>query len=136
MATCRTSPFQDGEEVLKCHEWRCQGIKRRFRNLNIRKSTSRRILRGMLSKKSENLSQILALNVWESGVHDRSIRSRINKSKILDLDLDLDLDKTRVKLFPNFTSIPFDYLLIFWLVYPQNYPGSYRSIVNSTLSNV
>ena len=23
-----------------------------------------------------------------------------------------DLDKTRVKLFPNFTSIPFDYLLI------------------------
>ena len=31
MATCRTSPFQDGDEVLKCHEGRCQGIKRRFR---------------------------------------------------------------------------------------------------------
>ena len=31
MATCYTSPFQDGDEVLKCHEWRCQGIKRRFR---------------------------------------------------------------------------------------------------------
>ena len=26
-----------------------------------------------------------------------------------------DLDKTPVKLFPNFTSIPFDYLLISWL---------------------
>ena len=22
MATCRTSPFQDGDEVFKCHEWR------------------------------------------------------------------------------------------------------------------
>ena len=32
-------------------------------NLNTRKSTSRRILRGMLSKNSENLSQISALNV-------------------------------------------------------------------------
>ena len=27
-----------------------------------------------------------------------------------------DLDKTRVKLFPNFTSIPFDYLLILWVM--------------------
>ena len=26
----------------------------------------------------------------------------------------LDSDKTRVKLFPNFTSLPFDYLLISW----------------------
>ena len=26
-----------------------------------------------------------------------------------------DLDKTRVKLFPNFTSTPFDYLLISWV---------------------
>ena len=32
-------------------------------NLNTRKSTSRRILRGILSKNSENLSQISALNV-------------------------------------------------------------------------
>ena len=31
MATFRTSQCQDGDEVLKCHEWRCQGIKRRFR---------------------------------------------------------------------------------------------------------
>ena len=34
MATFRTSSCQDGDEVLKCREWRCQGTKRRFRNLN------------------------------------------------------------------------------------------------------
>ena len=44
-------------------------------NLNTRKSTSRRILTGILSKNFE-------LKAWE-----------INK----------DLDKTQVKLFPNFT---------------------------------
>ena len=31
MATFRTSQCQDGDEVLKCREWRCQGTKRRFR---------------------------------------------------------------------------------------------------------
>ena len=31
MATFGTSQRQDGNEVLKCHEWRCQGIKRHFR---------------------------------------------------------------------------------------------------------
>ena len=30
MATFRPSRCQDGEEVLKFYEWRCQGIKRRF----------------------------------------------------------------------------------------------------------
>ena len=30
MATFRTSRCQDGEEVLKFYEWRCQGIKRHF----------------------------------------------------------------------------------------------------------
>ena len=30
MATFRTSQCQDGGEVLKFHEWRCQGIKRPF----------------------------------------------------------------------------------------------------------
>ena len=53
-----------------------------------------------------------------------------------------DLDKTRVKLFPNFTSIPFDYLLISWVT---NYVSNLGfltclswiiSIENSTLSNV
>ena len=53
-----------------------------------------------------------------------------------------DLDKTPVKLFPNFTSIPFDYLLISWLT---NYVSNLGfltclswivSIENSTLSNV
>ena len=32
MATFRTSQCQDGDEVLKCYEWSCQGIKRCFRN--------------------------------------------------------------------------------------------------------
>ena len=32
MATFRTSHCQDGDEVLKCYKWRCQGIKRYFRN--------------------------------------------------------------------------------------------------------
>ena len=54
----------------------------------------------------------------------------------------LDLDKTQVKLFPNFTSIPFDYLLISWV---SNYISNLEfltclswniSIENSTLSNV
>ena len=31
MATFRTSQCQDGDEVLKCHELRCQDTKRRFR---------------------------------------------------------------------------------------------------------
>ena len=31
MATLRTSQCQDGDEVLKCREWRYQGTKRRFR---------------------------------------------------------------------------------------------------------
>ena len=31
MATFGTSQCQDGDEVLKCHEWRCQVIKRHFR---------------------------------------------------------------------------------------------------------
>ena len=53
-----------------------------------------------------------------------------------------DFDKTRVKLFPNFTSIPFYYLLISWVT---NYVSNLgfltclswiMSIENSTLSNV
>ena len=31
MATIRTSQCQDGDEFLKCHEWKRQRIKRRFR---------------------------------------------------------------------------------------------------------
>ena len=63
MTTCDTSPFQDGDEVLKCHESRCQGIKRRFRKPEHTKEDIKKDLRGMLSINSENLSQILALNV-------------------------------------------------------------------------
>ena len=31
MATFTTSQCQNGDEVLKCYEWRRQGIKRQFR---------------------------------------------------------------------------------------------------------
>ena len=34
MATLRTSQCQDGDEVLKCREWRCQGTKDALENLN------------------------------------------------------------------------------------------------------
>ena len=54
-----------------------------------------------------------------------------------------DLDKTRVKLFPNFTSIPFDYLLISWVTNYVSYLGflTFLSWIVSietscTLSNV
>ena len=31
MKTCHASQYQDGDEVLKCYEWRRQGIKASFR---------------------------------------------------------------------------------------------------------
>ena len=52
-ATFRTSQCQDSDEVLKCYEWRNQGIKDALENPNTRKSTSRRILTDILSKNSE-----------------------------------------------------------------------------------
>ena len=62
MATFRTSQGQDGDEGLPFHEWRWQGIKGALENMNTRKSESRKILTGILSKNSEikvpNLSQI------------------------------------------------------------------------------
>ena len=36
MATFRTSQCQDGDEVLKCREWRCQGTQ-----VNIKKDSNR-----------------------------------------------------------------------------------------------
>ena len=77
MATFRMSQCQDGDEVLKCCEWRCEGTKDALENLNTRKGASRRTLKGILSKKSENpeLEPSLRskhLRDWSS----RSIRSR------------------------------------------------------------
>ena len=37
MATFRTSQCEDGDEVLKCHERRCPGTKRRFRKPEYKK---------------------------------------------------------------------------------------------------
>ena len=55
MATFRMSQCQDGDEVLKCCEWRCEGTKDALENLNTRKGASRRILKGILSKSTEYL---------------------------------------------------------------------------------
>ena len=79
----RTSPCQ-WRRSFKMSWMKMSGHKKTLnKNLNKRKITSRRIL-CILSKNCENLSQISALNVWESGVLDRSIdrsiRSRINMS--------------------------------------------------------
>ena len=112
MATFRTSQCQDGDEVLKCLEWRCQGLKRPLENLDTWKSTSRRILTGILTKNSElkpNLSPKRSRE-WSS----RSIRSRINLSKIQNWKGSgnyEDLGKTRVKLFPYFTRHTHTYFL-------------------------
>ena len=84
MATCHILSVMMATKFLNVMNEDVRASKDALENLNTRKSTSRRILRGMLSKNSVNLSQISALNVWENGVHDRSIRSSINKLKILD----------------------------------------------------
>ena len=73
MATFRTSQCQDGVEVLTCYERRCQGLKRRLKKLNTRKSTSKRILTRILSEITETceLKPIffsLRLNFGVSGV--------------------------------------------------------------------
>ena len=53
MATFRSSQCQDGDEVLKCSE-DVRAQKDALEILNTRKSTSRRILRCILSKNFEN----------------------------------------------------------------------------------
>ena len=60
MVTFCTSQCQDGDEVFKSYEWRCQGNKDALKNLNTRESSSKRILIGILSKilKILNLTQI------------------------------------------------------------------------------
>ena len=52
MATFRTPQCQDGEEVLKCYEWRCQGMKRLCGNINTHQEGQ--ILTGILSRHSKN----------------------------------------------------------------------------------
>ena len=51
MVTRRMSQCQDGVKVLKCYEWRYQGIKRRFRKP---KHTKEYIKKGILSTNTEN----------------------------------------------------------------------------------
>ena len=53
VATFRTSQCQDGDEVLNVMNEDVRAEKDALENLNRRKSTSRRILTGILSKNSE-----------------------------------------------------------------------------------
>ena len=74
----RTSPCQ-WRRSFKMSWMKMSGHKKTLnKNLNKRKITSRRILR-ILSKNCENVSQISGLNVWESGVLDRSIDTMQDK---------------------------------------------------------
>jgi len=54
MAAFLTSQCQDGDEVLNGVNKDVRAQKDALENLNTRKSTSRRILTGILSKKFEN----------------------------------------------------------------------------------
>ena len=58
MATFRTSQCHDGDEVLKFHEWRCQGIKRRFRKPEHTKEHIKKDSNRCFVEKILNLSQI------------------------------------------------------------------------------
>ena len=71
MTTFRTSQCQDCDEVLNVMNEDVRAQKDALENLNTRKSTTRKILPGILSKNSE-LKPNLSSNVRESaGVLDR-----------------------------------------------------------------
>ena len=57
-ATFRTSQCQDGDKVLKCDEWRCQGIKIRFRKPEHSKEHIKEDSNRYFVEKLWNLSQI------------------------------------------------------------------------------
>ena len=87
MANFRTSQWQDGDENLKCYEWTCHGIKRRFRKpkhtkKHIKKDSSGYFVEKFWNYTKPNLSSKL-LREWSS----RSIRSRIDISEIHDCEL-------------------------------------------------
>ena len=71
MATFRMSQCQDGDEVLNVMNEDARVYKDALENLNTQKSTSRRILTGILSKNSKRSRE------WSS----RSIRSRARLHK-------------------------------------------------------
>ena len=61
MATFRTSQCQDGDEVLKCHEWRCHGTKNATQE-NIKKDSNRYFAENVW-KILNFISQIYGLNI-------------------------------------------------------------------------
>ena len=58
METFRTSQCQDVDKGLKCREWRCQGTKRCFRNLNTQENIKKDSNRYFTEKVGEILNFI------------------------------------------------------------------------------
>ena len=85
MVTFCTSQCQDGDEVFKSYERRCQGIKRRFEKPQqtrelIQKDSNRYFVENSENSQLDPNLSSKRVREWSS----RSIRSRINMSKIQD----------------------------------------------------
>ena len=68
MATFRTSQCQDGDEVLKCREWRCQGTKNATQE-NIKKDSNRyfgeKVWKlGLIGLKAREIIRIWTKRAW------------------------------------------------------------------------
>ena len=59
---------QDGDEVLKFYEWKCQGIKRRFRKTKDTKDSVKNSNRYFVEQFWNQLKPNSILNFWERGV--------------------------------------------------------------------
>ena len=73
MANYRTSQYQDGNKVLKCREWRCQGTKRRFKKPehtkeHIEKDSNKYFVKNL--ENSELKPNLRSKLIWESGLFD------------------------------------------------------------------
>ena len=66
MATFRMC--QDGDEVLQFYEWKCQGIKRRFRKTKDTKDSVKNSNRYFVEQFWNQLKPNSILNFWERGV--------------------------------------------------------------------
>ena len=68
MATFRMCQCQDGDEVLKFYEWRCQGIKSLFRKTKDTKDNVKNSNRYFVEQFWNQLKPNSILNFWERGV--------------------------------------------------------------------
>ena len=68
MATFHMCQCQDFDEVLKFYEWRCQGIKRRFRKTKDTKDNVKNSNRYFVEQFWNQLKPNSILNFWERGI--------------------------------------------------------------------